>query len=120
MWPFSRGARNAASVPGVSVREVQSRMKRGAKLVDVRTKREFDAVHPAGSISVPPERIKRDEVGLPHDAEILVICLRGHRSPKAARRLMNLGYTNVTDVLGGFDAWTKFGLPVKRTRKRQG
>lgn len=93
-------------------------MKRGAKLVDVRTKREFDAVHPAGSINVPPDKIKRDEVGLPRDAELLVICLSGRRSRKAARKLMDLGYTNVSDVPGGFTDWTKFGLPVKRTRKR--
>jgi thiosulfate sulfurtransferase len=91
-------------------------MKRGAVLIDVRSPREFRAVHPAGSINVPPKLIKQDQVGLPRDTEILVICLKGSRSAREARNLMNLGYTNVYDVLGGFDYWNKFGLPVKRSR----
>jgi phage shock protein E len=117
MWPFSRNDdKEQPPVKGISVREVQARMKQGAVLVDVRSVREYRAVHPAGSINVTPAMIKEDQVGLPRDAEILVICLRGRRSPREARNLMKLGYTNVYDVLGGFDYWTKFGLPVKRSR----
>ena len=117
MWPFGRSPQGSAQVKGIGVREVRARVKAGAKLLDVRSPREFQALHPAGAVNVPPDRIKRDEVGLPHDAEILVICLQGRRSKKAARQLAALGYTNVTDVLGGMEHWVKFGLPVKRSRK---
>ena len=91
-------------------------MRRGAKLVDVRSEREFRALHPKGALSVPPARIKADAVGLDRDAEILVICLSGRRSRREAHRLKRLGYTNVTDVLGGMEDWVKFGLPVMRSR----
>ncbi len=117
MWPFSRSPQSSAPVKVVSVREVQARLKRGAKLLDVRSPREFQALHPAGAINAPPDQIKMDNVGLPRDAEILVICLKGRRSAKAARQLTALGYTNVTDVHGGLEHWVKFSLPVKRSRK---
>lgn len=118
MWPFSRSGndRSLPPVKGITVREVQGRMKRGAVLVDVRSPREYRALHPAGAINVPPKLIKENQVGLPLDAEILVICLKGSRSAREARNLMKLGYTNVVDVLGGMEHWVKFGLPVKRSR----
>ena len=121
MWPFSRGDAGAATdahvaVASVSAREAVARMKHGAKLIDVRSTREYRALHPADSISVPPEVIKQDQVGLERDTEILVICMSGKRSLRQARKLTELGYTNVTNLAGGLDYWTKFGLPVKRSR----
>lgn len=91
-------------------------MKRGAKLIDVRSTREYRALHPKDAISVPPNLIKQDQVGLERDTEILVICLSGRRSARQARKLTALGYTNVSDVAGGLNYWTKFGLPVRRSR----
>ena len=43
-----------------------------------------------------------------------MICLSGHRSPRQAKRLAGMGYTNVTNVHGGLMAWKKAGLPVKK------
>jgi rhodanese-related sulfurtransferase len=93
-------------------------MKHGAKLIDVRSTKEYRALHAKDSISVPPEVIKEDRVGLERDTEILVICMSGRRSLRQARKLTELGYTNVTNLAGGLNYWTKFGLPVKRTRTR--
>lgn len=119
MWPFSRkgagGAAGPASVPTIAVEEAFARSKRGARLVDVRSAREYaHSGHPKGARSVPPDLIKKDQTGLGHDAEILVICLSGHRSPRQAKRLAGMGYTNVTNVHGGLMAWRKAGLPVKK------
>lgn len=112
MWPFSRGDA-AAQVPDVDVREAFTRAKRGAKLVDVRSPAEYRQAHPKGARNLPPEQIKRDATGLKRDDELLVICLSGHRSPKAARRLAGMGFTNVSNVSGGLAAWKQAGLPVK-------
>ena len=116
MWPFSRSGADAASIASISAREAVSRMKHGAKLIDVRSTREYRAVHAKDSLSVPPELIKQDQVGLERDTEILVICLSGKRSLRQAQKLTALGYTNVSNVAGGLEYWTKFGLPVKRSR----
>jgi rhodanese-related sulfurtransferase len=118
MWPFSRkgagGAAGPASVPTIDVSEAFTRSKRGAKLIDVRSPREFaHGGHPKGALSVPPDLIKNDEIGLDRDAEILVICQSGHRSSRQAKRLAGMGYGNVSNVHGGLMAWKKAGLPVK-------
>jgi len=117
MWPFSRRSAGTAAtvdVPTIDVKQAFARSKRGARLVDVRSGGEFKAGHPKGALSVPPGLIKKDQTGLGRDDEILVICLSGHRSPRQARRLAEMGYTRVSNVQGGLHAWKKAGLPVKR------
>lgn len=122
MWPFSRKPAAGAAktpIPGIGVRDVRARLKGGAKLLDVRTEREYQAVHPAGAISLPLSTLKKRPPELPLDTEILVICLKGSRSAHAARILQGYGYTNVTDVQGGMEHWVKFGLPVKRSAAKK-
>ena len=114
MWPFSRASGTAADVADVDVREAHARMRRGAKLVDVRSPAEFRGSHPKGARNVPPALIKSDTTGLGRDDELLVICLSGHRSPRAARNLAGMGFTNVSNVHGGLLAWKKAGLPLKK------
>lgn len=115
MWPFSRqSAASGVSYKTISVREVPKRLKRGAKLVDVRSPREFRTLHPRDAVNVPPRRIRQNAVGLDHGDEIMVICMTGRRSARVARDLSALGYRNVSNVHGGLDSWVKFHLPVVR------
>jgi rhodanese-related sulfurtransferase len=118
MWPFRRGraggAAGPASVPTIDVNEAFARCKRGAKLIDVRSAREYaHDGHPKGARNLPPDLVRSDQTGLALDDDILVICLSGHRSAREARRLAGMGYTNVSNVSGGLSAWKKAGLPVK-------
>jgi rhodanese-related sulfurtransferase len=117
MWPFSRrsaGTTTAVKVPTIDVKQAFARSKRGAKLVDVRSSGEFKMGHPKGALSIPPGLIKKDQTGLGRDDDILVICFSGHRSPRQARKLAEMGYTNISNVHGGLHAWKKAGLPVKK------
>jgi rhodanese-related sulfurtransferase len=119
MWPFGSRRRSdggaAVQVATIEVKEAFARSKRGAKLIDVRSAREYShSGHPKGARSVPPKLIKKDQTGLGRDDDILVICLSGHRSPRQARALAARGFTKVTNVHGGLMAWKKAGLPVKR------
>jgi rhodanese-related sulfurtransferase len=119
MWPFGSRRRaadgTAVEVPTIEVKEAFARSKRGAKLIDVRSAREYaHSGHPKGARSVPPQLIKKDQTGLGRDDDILVICLSGHRSPRQAKALAGMGFTRVTNVHGGLMAWKKAGLPVKR------
>jgi rhodanese-related sulfurtransferase len=117
MWPFSpkSPAGAAVEVQTIDVRQAFARSKRGAKLIDVRSAREYaHSGHPKGAISVPPQLINKDQTGLARGDEILVICLSGHRSPRQAHKLAGMGFTKVTNVHGGLMAWKKAGLPVKR------
>ena len=44
---------------------------------------------------------------------LILVCAEGYSSSLAAVRLQELGFTETTDVIGGFEAWTAAGLPVE-------
>lgn len=46
--------------------------------------------------------------------KVLLGCKSGGRSARAAEALAQVGYTNIVDVAGGFDAWVPAGLPVSK------
>jgi rhodanese-related sulfurtransferase len=48
------------------------------------------------------------------EERLILICRDGYSSSLAALRLHALGFTETTDVIGGFGAWLAAGLPVER------
>ena len=76
------------------------------KLVDVREPSEFKAGYIEGAQLIPLGTIETDfEVAIPDkDAKIFVYCRSGNRSAQAAKKLVDLGYTNVFDI-GGILDW---------------
>jgi len=118
MWPFRRASHATSPAPAtIDVREAWARARKGAHLIDVRSEREFAGGHPKGARNLPPARIKAGDTGLALEDEILVVCLSGHRSPRQARRLAAMGYSNVANVSGGLLAWRRAGLPFKTSRR---
>jgi rhodanese-related sulfurtransferase len=49
------------------------------------------------------------------DARMILLCDQGFSSSLAVASLLDLGATDVTDVIGGFQAWRSAGLPVEGT-----
>jgi len=78
-------------------------------LVDVRTQEEHDAGHLMGSVLIPLSEIQQNLDAwtpyLPHDVPIIVYCKAGVRSATAAQILLDVGFENVIDLLGGMDEW---------------
>ncbi len=73
-----------------------------------------------GSIAGPDKFIPYDTIDqhldqLPADknAKIVLYCRSDHMSNIAAHTLANLGYTNLYQLVGGFDAWKAAGLPLQ-------
>ena len=109
-----------------------------ATYLDVRTEEEFAQGHPAGAINIPvmfmipgrpqpnPDFIVVAEQVLPKGRRLVVGCLAGGRSQRACEMLEEAGYTDLTNVRGGFggqrDAsgqmavkgWRDAGLPVSQ------
>ena len=100
---------------------------RSVKFLDVRTPEEFAQGHAPGAVNVPvmlsspgglqanPAFLEALTSALP-DAQqpMLVCCKAGGRSAKAAGMLSEAGYAQITDVLGGWNAWTAAALPEEK------
>jgi rhodanese-related sulfurtransferase len=74
-----------------------------------------------GDIPGTDESIRFDEIAdhldqLPQDrsAPIVLYCRSGRMSEEAATVLADLGYTNVSNLAGGFLAWGEAGFDVVR------
>jgi phage shock protein E len=82
---------------------VRDRIKAGAKIIDVRTKGEFEDEAYPGAINIPLNVLmtKLDELG-PKDGPIVLYCASGERSAQAARLLKQAGYGDVVNA-GGID-----------------
>jgi hydroxyacylglutathione hydrolase len=82
-----------------------------AFVLDVRNSSEFAAGHLEGAHSLPYTRLVPRLAEIPRGRPILVHCAKGGRSAAATAMLQRLGF-DVTNVAGGFEAWTKAGLPT--------
>ncbi|BCO08187.1 hypothetical protein GF1_05630 [Desulfolithobacter dissulfuricans] len=104
------------SQPHVTAVEFKKIMDSGGKfvLVDVRTRDEYIAAHLPGAIHinrgliewVVPKKIQDT------DARIFVYCRTGARSAFVTQRLLEMGYTNVTNIYDAFKGWVVAGYPV--------
>jgi rhodanese-related sulfurtransferase len=90
----------------ISPKEAQALVDEGkAKLVDVRTREEFDAVHIPGSHFLTQELMH--ELGSwDRGTPIIFVCHHGIRSLDAAAYFAGHGLENVRSLAGGIDAWS--------------
>lgn len=87
----------------ITKEELQSYIKQGATIIDVRSPQEYKEGHLDGAISIPDYQIKKDiEKRITNKDELIVVyCSTGHRSQKSQKILENLGYTNVYNLYEG-------------------
>jgi rhodanese-related sulfurtransferase len=99
----------------VNVEQTTERVRRGARLIDVREDNEWQRGHAAGAEHLGRGIIERDiETAAPdHSAELILYCGGGYRSALAADNLRRMGYTNVYSLAGGWKAWQDAGAPVE-------
>jgi rhodanese-related sulfurtransferase len=109
-----------------SVTDAHHAQQQGATYIDVRSTAEYAESHPAGAINVPllehdedtgqlmpnPDFVRVMKTNFAPDAALLIGCRSGARSARASQILETFGFTNLTNVLAGFDAWAPTGLPT--------
>jgi len=61
---------------------------------------------------IPLTKLSADFGQLDPQRPTLIYCAGGFRSMIAASKLMSEGFTSVTDLLGGYGAWTSADEPV--------
>lgn len=86
----------------------------GVQLVDVRNPGETVAGTLTGARIIPLPVLVDALDELDRSAPVVVTCASGCRSLVAASLLRHVGFSDVSDLIGGYDAWTAAGLPVVR------
>ncbi|MEO8108348.1 MAG: rhodanese-like domain-containing protein [Actinomycetes bacterium] len=103
------------AIADVDVAQAQRIVDDGnAVILDVRTPDEFAAGHLQGAININVESSDFDAkvAGLDESAETLVYCQTGNRSGVATDQMAELGFTDMSDLQGGIEAWAAAGESV--------
>ena len=98
------------AVPEISVAEAKLRLAstRPPRLIDVRETEEFEIARIVGAELLPLSQWptlaaeKLTDLRQP----LLIQCHHGGRSARAAEFLLRNGFTDVTNLAGGIDAWS--------------
>jgi len=98
----------------VSPQEAVGEVERGAMLIDVREREDWEAGHIPGAVHLSRGTIELEiEERVPAvNTPIICHCGGGSRSALVAESLQKMGYTNVKSLAGGMRAWKEAGLPV--------
>jgi rhodanese-related sulfurtransferase len=106
----------ASSVRSLSAAEFSEEIGNDAVLLDVRTPEEFSAGHIAGAVNLDfkandfEDKLK----SLDKSKDYMVYCAVGGRSGKAAVLMKDMGFSSITTLEGGLEAWAADGRPVEK------
>ena len=97
-------------IPEISVAEAKARLSGPTppRLIDVREADEYAVAHIEGAELLPLSQwpaIAAEKLTDPGEA-LLIQCHHGGRSARAAEFLLRNGFTDVTNLAGGIDAWS--------------
>ncbi len=96
-----------AKVMNITTEQLREKIKKGEDLIllDVRQPEEYAAGHIENALLIPLGELDMRSDELDKNKEIVVYCRSGRRSRMGADKLIKSGFTRVTNVLGGFNAW---------------
>jgi glyoxylase-like metal-dependent hydrolase (beta-lactamase superfamily II)/rhodanese-related sulfurtransferase len=106
---------SSQGVREVSLDELRARPTNAA-VVDVREPEEFANGHVPGALNLPQADLATRLGELPRDRPLFVICQGGFRSLRAAQFLDQCGFTDVSSVKGGTEAWRAAGGELIREK----
>lgn len=99
-----------AQIREVSVEEAKRLLEADAIALDVRELIEYETGHIPGAHHISRGMLEFMIANHPafndKSRSIVVYCKSGGRSALATATLVQLGYTNVCSMMGGFDAWS--------------
>jgi hydroxyacylglutathione hydrolase len=95
------------SLDMITVSELKERLTKEKDLMvlDVRSKDEWGEGHIESAFNIYVGLLDKRIDEVPEDKPIAVICKSGTRSSFASSILLRAGYSKITNVLGGMDAW---------------
>jgi len=101
-----------SKVSDEELRAAHAAADKGAMIIDVRSKKEYDSGHIKGAVNIPIDYLDKMYGRIPKDKELIVYCRSGSRSMVAAHLLKEQGW-RVHDVATQGDWERKLGPPKK-------
>lgn len=92
----------------LSVIELKNKIEANADLFLLDVREPFEVAHAqlSGSVPIPLNQIPKRLDEIDFEKEIVVICHHGMRSMQAANFLAQVGFRNISNLVGGIDAWS--------------
>lgn len=84
----------------------------GVTVLDIRNPGELEAGGIPGARHLPLAELRRRLAEVPRTGAVVLYCAGGWRSSVGASYLRNQGFADVSDVLGGFNAWDAVHAPA--------
>ena len=106
---------SAEALPEIDVAAAAAQIQdKQIKVLDVREPAEFATGVIQGALLIPLGQVEKriGELDALKDRPMLVVCGSGGRSAQAIRVLSKYGFTKLTNIKGGMNAWRKASLPV--------
>ena len=95
---------NSPELPLISAEVAKLKIKRGAKIIDVRSEEEYQEEHLADSILIPLSDLPMHIHLLDKEAEYLILCAIGGRAATATTMLRKAGI-NASCIKDGLNKW---------------
>jgi sulfur-carrier protein adenylyltransferase/sulfurtransferase len=104
-----------AEITEIDTATAEDEIATGAVVLDVREPDEYDQGAIPDAIHLPRGHLESQVEGklLDKNAKVVVYCAGGVRSAFAAKTMQDLGYTDVSSVVGGFGKWKDEGRAWK-------
>ena len=98
-----------ATLPALSVQEIRARLEAGGPLMllDVREPHELLISHLDQGVNIPLSQMADRWQEIPRDRPVVVFCRSGARSANLIAELQSAGYTNLINMTGGINAWSR-------------
>ena len=112
MKSWEAAGKEVDTINRITAEELEQKMKQDIVIIDVRKKSEFDSEHIEGVVNVPLNQINQYLEKFPKEQEFVLHCAGGYRSMIAASILQQRGWSQLTDVIGGFKSIKETTIPV--------
>jgi rhodanese-related sulfurtransferase len=104
------------SITTISVEEAKALFdKGGVVFLDCREPKEYKSGHIPGAINIPRGLLEfQIDKKIPDkNAAVVIYCKSGGRASLGCCSIQRMGYKNVKNLKGGWQAWSKAGYPVE-------
>ncbi|AXT85041.1 MBL fold metallo-hydrolase [Aeromicrobium sp. A1-2] len=106
------GVSHGSRITPSQLDEVLADASQSVSVIDVRNAGEVEDGAIPGSVNVPLAQLRSRLSEVPREGSVVVNCAGGWRSSVAASYLLTQGYTDVSDLTGGYAAWAATHSPA--------